>query len=93
MLTADQFAKASPTRFDLTSLMRTHKVTIRQLAARMGITMTRVREVRAMGRVSYLSYCDFTEAVTGVSVFNPARYEAMCRQVGRNPDGFFEERS
>lgn len=83
MTTADQFAEASPTRFDLTSLMRSHKVTIRQLAARMGITMKRVREVRAMERVPYLNACDFHEAVTGVCVFNPDRYNAMRAQLRR----------
>jgi DNA-binding Xre family transcriptional regulator len=56
MTTAELFAKASPTRFDLAALMRSRKVTIRQLAARMGVTMTRVREVRAMDRVPYLTW-------------------------------------
>jgi hypothetical protein len=81
MTTATQFAEASLTRFDLTTLMRVNKVTIRQLANRMGVTMTRVREVRAMGRVPYMVYCDYHEGVTGECVFNPARYNAMCRQL------------
>lgn len=68
-------------RFDLAGLMRTHKVTIRELAARTGITMKRIREIRAMDRVSYLTFCDLTQAVTGVNVFSLPRYHAMCAQL------------
>jgi hypothetical protein len=64
---------------DLAALMREHRVTIRQLADRMGITMKRVREVRATGWVNYLAYCEFVEAVTGVCVFDRARWDAMTR--------------
>ena len=66
--------------FNLTALMNAHKVTIRELAKRMNVPMTRVREVRRMNRVSYMNYCDYTEAVTGQSVFSPARFHAMDRQ-------------
>jgi hypothetical protein len=86
MTTADQFNRASLTRFDLTSLMRAHKVTIRQLAERMGVTMKRVREVRAMDRVPYMVYCDYHEAVTGECVFHPGRFNAMCAQLQRKED-------
>jgi hypothetical protein len=64
-------------KFDLAGLMRKHGVTIRELAARMDIPMTRVRAIRAMDRVDYLTYCDCTQAVTGVNVFSPARFRAM----------------
>jgi hypothetical protein len=63
-----------------TGLMREYKVTIRGLAERMGVTMVRVREVRAMTRVDYLTYCDYYQAVSGTDVFNRPRYDAMCRQ-------------
>jgi hypothetical protein len=81
MTTATEFAAASMTRFDLIGLMNRHHVTIRQLAERMGVTMTRLREVRAMDRVPYMVYCDYHEAVTGECVFNRGRYWAMCRQL------------
>jgi hypothetical protein len=67
------------TRFDLAKLMRAHKVTIRELARRTGFTMKRIREIRAMDRVDYLTSCDLTQAVTGVNVFSLPRYHAMCR--------------
>lgn len=65
---------------DLAQLMRAHKITIRQLAAKMGVTIKRVREVRAMTRLSYLSYCDYYEAVTGQVIFSKARWDAICAQ-------------
>lgn len=64
--------------FDLAALMRQHKVTIRELAVRMGITMQRVRAIRAETQVSYPLMCDFSEAVTGQKVFDRARYDDMC---------------
>jgi hypothetical protein len=60
--------------------MRKHGVTIRELASRMQVTMKRVREVRALDRVDYLHYCDYTQAVTGTNVFSRARYDAMLRE-------------
>lgn len=63
--------------FDLTGLMRAHRVTIRELAGRMEIPMTRVRAVRALDRVSYCSLCDFYQAVTGVNIFDRAAFDAM----------------
>lgn len=66
--------------FDLTSLMRRHGVTIRELARRMGVTMARVREVRDAKRVHYLTRCDFHEAITGDVVFSRARWDAMQRR-------------
>src|SRR5262245_30183680 len=67
-------------RFDLARIMRKHGVTIRELASRMEITMKRVREVRALKRVDYLLYCDYTQAVTGQKVFSRARFDAMQRE-------------
>ena len=73
-------------RLDLAALMRQHKVTIRQLAGRMGVTQARVRAVRAARRVSYFAWCEWTGAVTGRVVFCRARYEAMNRQIERGND-------
>jgi FtsP/CotA-like multicopper oxidase with cupredoxin domain len=71
----------SPTvRFDLAPLMRANRISIRELAARMGVTMARVREVRAMARVPYPVACDYHQAITGVDVFSRARFDAICRQ-------------
>jgi myo-inositol catabolism protein IolC len=66
--------------FDLTSLMREHKVTIKQLADRTGLTMKRIRAIRSLDRVTYTTYCDLTQTVTGVNVFNCARYDAIRMQ-------------
>ena len=54
----------------ITSLMRVNHVTIAALAARIGVTQTRVRQVRASGVPSYLIYCDWHEAITGINVFS-----------------------
>ena len=53
----------------ITSLMRVNRVTIEALAARMGVTQTRVRQVRASGVPSYLMYCDWHEAITGLNIY------------------------
>lgn len=50
---------------ELRRLMRRHKVTIRQLAQRMQITMKRVREVRKNGTDDLLSTLDYSEWITG----------------------------
>lgn len=50
---------------DLRRLMRSHKCTIRELAQRTGISMTRIREVRSNGLVCPLAARDWIEAVTG----------------------------
>ena len=47
-------------------LMRTNKVTIRALAARMDITLKRVRHVRANGTDRQVVTQDWIEAITGV---------------------------
>lgn len=65
--------------FDLAGLMRRHKVTIRELSRRMGVTLKAIRAVRARDRVAYLTYCDYHEAVTGARVFRREVYEATGR--------------
>jgi transcriptional regulator with XRE-family HTH domain len=72
-----------PCKLDLARLMRRHRVTIAELARRMGLSRAAVRRVRAADRVSYPTYCDFVQAVTGEDVFCRARYDAICRQLAR----------
>lgn len=50
---------------DVTRLMRKHNVTIRELAKRAGITMKRIREVRASGLEDRLAIRDWIEAIVG----------------------------
>jgi hypothetical protein len=50
---------------EITSLMRKHKVTIAVLAKGMGITMKRVREVRAQGLADANATRDWVQAITG----------------------------
>lgn len=64
--------------FNLTRLMRAHKVTIRDLAKRTGLTMERIRLIRAADMVPYTTYCDLHQAVTGENVFSRARHDAMA---------------
>lgn len=48
-------------------LMRANHITIRQLAEKMGITLKRVREVRAAGLTDPAYVRDWREAITGYS--------------------------
>lgn len=50
------------------NLMRAHNKTIRGLAQSMGITVKRVREVRATGVQGLGFVCDWYEAITGVDL-------------------------
>lgn len=50
---------------ELCSLMRKHKVTIKELAKRTQITMKRIREVRAEGLKDEDAIRDWKEAITG----------------------------
>jgi hypothetical protein len=50
---------------EITALMRKHKVTIAVLAKGMGITMKRVREVRAQGLADANTVRDWVQAITG----------------------------
>lgn len=57
----------APFRFDgaaIRSLMRQHRVTIRQLAARMDITLDRIRYVRREGIAGHAA-CDWYQGITG----------------------------
>ena len=47
------------------ALMRHCRVTIRDAATRAGITMKRVRQVRAEGVTSYGMVCDWIEIISG----------------------------
>ena len=49
----------------LIRLMRRHRVTIRTLAARLGISLVRVRQVRAAGLRDPHYVRDWTQAITG----------------------------
>lgn len=62
--------------YRLVKLMRQNGVTIRELAARMQISMKRVREVRTIG-VGMPVRLDFEEAIVGQ--FTP-RHRAMLNQ-------------
>lgn len=53
--------------YNLARAMRANRVTIRQLAQRMGVTQKRVREVRAMRAVPYLVALDYQQAIEGVA--------------------------
>ncbi len=70
-------------KFNLGRLMRKHKVTLRELAKRTGITLKAIRKVREMTRVDYCTYCDYTQAVTGINVCR-GRYDAIAAQVVRS---------
>lgn len=50
-------------------LMRIHKMTIRQTANRMNITMKRVREVRLNGVSGKCMCLDWYEAITNTGIF------------------------
>lgn len=50
----------------LRSLMRQHKVTIRELAQRTQITMKRIRQARETGLASATGVRDWVQAITGV---------------------------
>lgn len=57
-------------------LMRLHKVSIRDLAARMSITMKRVRQVRSEGVAGELMCLDWYEAIACVGVFERFKHGA-----------------
>jgi transcriptional regulator with XRE-family HTH domain len=49
-------------------LMQRHKVTIRELAALLNVTLNRMREVRENSVETYLIYCDWHQATTGEDI-------------------------
>lgn len=50
---------------ELVKLMRRYRVTIRELSARTGITMKRIRAVRHEGLADRHAIRDWVEAITG----------------------------
>ena len=50
---------------EIVRLMRRHHVTIRELSARMGITMKRIRQVRRDGLQHPAYIRDWVQAITG----------------------------
>ncbi len=54
---------------EIVKLMNRHKITIRDLAKRMNITMKRVRQVRAFGVEGEWYVLDWQEAITGTGLF------------------------
>lgn len=50
-------------------LMRRHRITIRDLAQRMNITMKRVRDVRKDGVEGRCMCLDWVEGITGTGIF------------------------
>ncbi len=74
----------APCRLDLKALMRKHHTTIRQLADATGLTIARIRQLRALESFDYPVYCDLVQAISGQNVFNRARYNAIQRQTERN---------
>jgi hypothetical protein len=64
----------------LCKLMRAHGVTIRALAARMGLTLKHIRAVRLRGVRGHAA-CDWYEAITGS--LSPAMSAAYRSEVSR----------
>lgn len=50
---------------DVRRLMRVHKVTIRELAKRMQITMRRIRQIREIGLRDRPTIRDWVQGITG----------------------------
>jgi hypothetical protein len=53
--------------WSLASCARIHGVTIRQIARHMGITLKRVREVRAAAEVRELTAWEFVQAIKSIA--------------------------
>lgn len=69
----------SLTGAQIKALMRTHSVTIRQLARSMRITLKRVREVRAKGISGKLWVQDWTEAIQSQPLVHTASITEISR--------------
>lgn len=63
----------------LANLMRKNHKTIRELAAAMNITQTRLRQVRSHSVAGASYVCDWLEAITG----NPR--DGLHKSISRNP--------
>ena len=61
------------TGFEVCCLMRRSRVSIRTLAARIGVSLKRVREARRNGVKSHAA-CDYFEAITGSLRSDMAKY-------------------
>lgn len=57
----------TPMLYNLASELRRHRVTIRELKADMDVTLTRIREIRAMARVPFLIALDYQEAIERIA--------------------------
>jgi hypothetical protein len=85
-----RWLKSSLSSSDVKSLMRKHKWTIGSLAFRLGLSKTRVRQVRDRGLNDPLAVRDWIQALTGDDVGPiPEKYwmrhhtqEASCAQCG-----------
>lgn len=76
--------KAQYTGPDITKMMSQHKITIRDLAKQMKITLKRVREVRAHGVHGDCMALDWYEAISGTGLFQQGD-----RQNPEKPDTSF----
>ena len=66
---------------EIVKLMRKHKMTISQLAFRLGTSRKRVRQVRDSGLVDPLAIRDWIQAITGIDVGPiPKKYQVHNRQ-------------
>jgi hypothetical protein len=69
---------------EVRGLMRTHRITIRELAQRTGITMKRIRQVREIGIDHAAAARDWYEAITAV----PTTPEVATSPTLGNPEGY-----
>lgn len=67
----------------ITRLMRTHKTTIKETAARMRVSPARVRIARENGVAGYLTSCDWIEGITGRDVFSRAKWQRIIADTRR----------
>lgn len=54
-------------RFSLARQLRAARVTIREIAAELGVTLARVREVRTLSAAPYLVALDYVEAIERIA--------------------------
>ena len=76
--------QSSLTGKKVTSLMRKHKMTIEQLAFRLGTSMKRVRQIRESGLTDPLAVRDWIQAITGV---DPGPIPEKFRIANRQEEG------
>lgn len=80
-MTATAYAESriTMTGQELRQLMNTHKVSLRELKARTGITLKRIRQVRKAG-ITGFAVLDWQEAILG---YVPPRLMAQFRHIQR----------